>query len=60
MSGSENEVFDPESTLRDYELLRREFGEEVYRRFLVEGYGHLDTIVGDRAVDDVFWKVLRH
>ncbi len=64
MSGAENQVFSPESTLRDYELLRREFGEGegegLYRRFLVEGYGHLDTIVGDRAVEDVFWRVKGH
>lgn len=60
MSGSENQVFSPESTLRDYEMLRREFGEGLYRRFLVEGYGHLDTIVGDRAVQDVFWRVKAH
>lgn len=60
MSGSENQVFSPESTLRDYEMLRREFGEGLYRRFLVEGYGHLDTIVGDRAVQDVFWRVKGH
>lgn len=60
MSGSENQVFSPESTLRDYEMLRREFGEGLYRRFLVEGYGHLDTIVGDRAGEDVFWRVKGH
>ncbi|KAL4979518.1 hypothetical protein BDW66DRAFT_127632 [Aspergillus desertorum] len=60
MSGSENQVFSPESTLRDYELLRRSFGERLYRRFLVQGYGHLDTIVGKDAHRDVYWKVEGH
>jgi choline dehydrogenase-like flavoprotein len=39
VSGADNEVFDPETTLRDYELLRRRFGEKMYRRFWVKGYG---------------------
>ena len=60
ISGTDNEVFDPESTLRDYELLRRQFGEQSYRRFLVEGYGHLDPIVGKDAASDVYWRVLAH
>ncbi|KAL4929539.1 uncharacterized protein BDV17DRAFT_57214 [Aspergillus undulatus] len=60
MSGSDNEVFQPEGTLRDYELLRRRFGERMYRRFVPEGYGHLDTIVGKRADRDVYWKVEGH
>ncbi|KAL9078109.1 MAG: hypothetical protein Q9157_002964 [Trypethelium eluteriae] len=57
ISGTDNEVFDPESTLRDYEMLRRQFGEQHYRRFLVEGYGHLDPIVGKDAASDVYsWE----
>ncbi|KAL4741653.1 hypothetical protein BDV11DRAFT_212863 [Aspergillus similis] len=60
ISGSDNQVFNPESTLRDYELLRRTFGEHMYRRFLVDGYGHLDTIVGRHADTDVYWKVEGH
>ncbi|KAL3470296.1 FAD/NAD(P)-binding domain-containing protein [Aspergillus californicus] len=60
ISGAENEVFNPETTLRDYELLRRDFGEDMYRRFLVEGYGHLDPIVGKDADRDVYWRVFEH
>jgi hypothetical protein len=60
ISGTENEVFAPESTLRDYELLRRRFGEEPYRRFLVEGYGHFDPIIGKDAAEDVYWRVFEH
>lgn len=62
VSGTENEVFNPESTLKDYELLRRKFsaGDGMYRRFMVEGYGHLDPIVGRDAADDVYWRVYGH
>ncbi|PYI01538.1 FAD/NAD(P)-binding domain-containing protein [Aspergillus sclerotiicarbonarius CBS 121057] len=60
ISGTVNEVFKPESTLRDYEMLRRRFGEHLYRRFLVEGYGHLDPIIGKNAVGDVYWRVFEH
>lgn len=60
ITGTANEVFEPESTLRDYEMLRRRFGEHLYRRFQAEGYGHLDTIVGKSAAEDVYWKVADH
>lgn len=60
ISGTDNEVFDPETTLRDYEMLRRRFGEGMYRRFLAEGYGHLDPIVGKNADRDVYWRILGH
>ncbi|KAJ5666351.1 Glucose-methanol-choline oxidoreductase C-terminal, partial [Penicillium maclennaniae] len=60
VSGTENQVFNPESTLKDYELLRRRFGERHYRRFLAEGYGHLDPIVGKNAAEDVYWRILTH
>ncbi|KAL4947802.1 hypothetical protein BDW69DRAFT_177696 [Aspergillus filifer] len=60
ISGSDNEVFLPEGTLKDYELLRRRFGEGMYRRFVPEGYGHLDTIVGKSADEDVWWKTEAH
>jgi len=60
VSGTDNEVFNPETTLRDYELLRRTFGEAMYRRFLPEGYGHLDPIMGKNAVDDVYWRIFDH
>ncbi|CAG8906406.1 unnamed protein product [Penicillium egyptiacum] len=60
VSGTENQVFNPESTLKDYELLRRKFGERLYRRFLVEGYGHLDPIVGKHAAEDVYWRIFAH
>jgi hypothetical protein len=60
ISGTDNEVFDPETTLRDYEMLRRHFGEENYRRFLPQGYGHLDPILGLNADQDVYWRIFEH
>ncbi|KAJ5823412.1 hypothetical protein N7447_005752 [Penicillium robsamsonii] len=60
VSGMDNQVFNPETTLKDYELLRRKFGEKLYRRFLVDGYGHLDPIVGKNAADDVYWRIFGH
>jgi hypothetical protein len=60
ISGTENQVFAPESTLKDYELLRRRFGERHYRRFLAEGYGHLDPIMGKNAAEDVYWRIFTH
>jgi hypothetical protein len=60
ISGTENDVFDPETTLADYELLRRRFGEENYRRFLPDGYGHLDPIVGKNAAEEVYWRIFEH
>jgi hypothetical protein len=60
ISGTENDVFSPESTLWDYEMLRRHFGEELYRRLLVESYGRLDPIIGKDAAEDVYWRVFEH
>ncbi|OQE08838.1 hypothetical protein PENVUL_c008G01117 [Penicillium vulpinum] len=60
VSGTDNQVFNPETTLKDYELLRRRFGERLYRRFLVDGYGHLDPIVGKDADKDVYWRICAH
>ncbi|KAJ6007019.1 hypothetical protein N7522_005370 [Penicillium canescens] len=60
ISGTDNRVFDPKSTLKDYGLLRRRFGERPYRRFLAEGYGHLDPIVGKSAAEDVYWRIFAH
>jgi hypothetical protein len=60
ISGTDNQVFDPESTLKDYELLRRQFGEKYYRRFLAEGYGHIDPIVGKSAAKDIYWRIFAH
>ncbi|KAF3387489.1 hypothetical protein F1880_001180 [Penicillium rolfsii] len=60
ISGTDNQVFDPECTLKDYELLRRQFREKLYRRFLAEGYGHIDPIIGKSAAEDTYWRIFAH
>ncbi|KAJ5374801.1 hypothetical protein N7517_006807 [Penicillium concentricum] len=60
VSGTDNQVFNPETTLKDYELSRRKFGEKICRRFLVKGYGHIDPIVKKNAADDVYWRIFGH
>ena len=52
--GEYNNVFVPEATRRTYELLCERNGDEYYDRKVIEGYGHLDCIVGERANEDVF------
>jgi len=43
-SGSENAVFDPQSTAASYTMLRNTFGEDNYERVVFEGKGHLDCV----------------
>ncbi|KAK7718059.1 hypothetical protein SLS57_006206 [Botryosphaeria dothidea] len=54
VSGGENVVFDPESTFMTYDVLRRRFGPDLYKRKVFQGYGHLDTWMGKDSARDVF------
>jgi alpha-beta hydrolase superfamily lysophospholipase len=49
VSGAENRMFVPESTLRSYRWLVEANGASYYRRTLYEGFGHLDCYVGTGA-----------
>lgn len=60
VSGGANVVFDPETTSMNYDCLRERFGIDNYRRFVADGYGHLDTWMGHRSFLDVYPKVLEH
>lgn len=60
ISGEENERFLPESTELSYNLLREKFGDKLYTRKVVSGYGHSDCIFGSRAVVDVYPVILEH
>ena len=51
LSGSENRTYLPVSTQQTYDWLVQANGPGRYRRHLVDGYGHLDTFMGARAVD---------
>lgn len=60
IQGAENRCYLPESTERTYDRLREVHGEELYDRHLIPGYGHIDSIFGKDAVDDVYPLILEH
>ena len=53
-SGGDNKVLDPQSTDMTYSVLRDTFGNGLYRRSIVPGYGHLDCWMGREAYEDVY------
>jgi hypothetical protein len=59
-SGSENAVYDPESTEISYTLLRDMHGDRDYERVIFEGKGHLDCWMGAAAYKDVYPRVREH
>ncbi|KAI9780055.1 MAG: hypothetical protein M1839_007037 [Geoglossum umbratile] len=60
ISGDENVVFDPESTRRSEEVLRKNVPRGRWERVVVKGYGHLDIWMGRDAWKDVFPRVVEH
>lgn len=60
LHGAENQCFLPESTERTYVLLREHNDPSLYRRHVIQNYGHIDCIMGKRADQDVFPYVLEH
>jgi cholesterol oxidase len=52
--GNENKVYVPLSTERTYDLLRQTNDPALYEREGISSYGHLDSIFGARAGEDVF------
>lgn len=60
ISGGDNVVYSPESTSMSYDVLRERFGTEMYRRRVVQGYGHLDTWMGKNSAVDVYPLVAEH
>jgi cholesterol oxidase len=56
--GAENRCFLPVSTELTYDLLRKTNGAELYQRFVIPGYGHIDCIYGKDAVRDVYPHIL--
>ncbi|HEY0661255.1 MAG TPA: GMC oxidoreductase [Lysobacter sp.] len=58
--GAQNRCFSPVSTQRTYDTLRGKFGDHLYSRTVIDGYGHIDCIFGQRADQDVFPHVVRH
>jgi cholesterol oxidase len=60
ISGGENECFLPESTEITYNLLREKNGKNLYKRFVIPNYGHIDCIFGKNAARDVYPFILDH
>jgi hypothetical protein len=58
ISGDENVVFDPESTRRSEEVLKRSVPGGRCEREVVKGYGHLDLWMGREAWRDVWPRVI--
>jgi cholesterol oxidase len=58
--GAESEVFRHDGTEKTLELLRDNFGGELYRLAVLADYGHLDCVIGKDAVTDVYPLVLDH
>lgn len=55
--GKENDVFDLNCTRESVARLRAIFSEESFQQEELEGYGHLDPLVGIHAAVDVFPKI---
>jgi hypothetical protein len=58
--GGENTVYTPESTEKDYDLLREKFGSEQYERDLFQERGHLDCWMGKTSFRDIYPAVEIH
>ena len=58
--GGDNATVGQGSTGRTYDLLCQEHGADLYRRHVVDGYGHMDCLVGKHAAWDVFPLVGEH
>lgn len=58
--GAENICVLPESTEITLDRVSKANGSELYQRFLIPEYGHVDCILGKNAVDDVYPHILSH
>jgi len=60
IQGAENQVWTLEATATTYDALVTRFGPDNYRRHVIPGYGHLDTVFGKDAVHDTYPQMLDH
>lgn len=58
ISGEENECYLPESTEITYNLLCDKNGADLYKRFVIPDYGHIDCIYGKNAARDIYPHIL--
>jgi cholesterol oxidase len=60
LHGGQNECFLPESTRITFDTLCGAHGAALYRRHVIDGYGHIDCIFGKDAARDVYPHLLQH
>ena len=62
--GAENETFLPKSTELTFDALRAandaDGSKQLYHRYLIPNYGHIDCIFGKSAAKDVYPLILKH
>jgi len=58
--GGANECVLPRATELTFDLLTRSNDPRLYQRHLIEGYGHVDCMIGEHADRDVFPHILAH
>ena len=59
IAGERNEIFDPESSKRTYELLESLHGSDLYSRRVFPRYAHMDFFIGRNANKDIFPYLLK-
>ena len=58
--GEENQTWLPQSTRDTFDLLVKTNGPDLYSRYLIPHYGHIDCIFGQNAHRDVYPVILKH
>jgi cholesterol oxidase len=58
--GAKNACFKPESTERTLARLAQANGRQLYERYVIAGYGHIDCIFGKTAARDVYPLIIAH
>ena len=58
--GAENQTFLPDSTAIALKAMSDANGAELYKRFVIPRYGHIDCIFGKNAHRDVYPHILAH
>ncbi|MGH9278381.1 MAG: GMC family oxidoreductase N-terminal domain-containing protein [Acidimicrobiales bacterium] len=57
--GAENACFLPKSTAKTLQVLRQANGPDLYQRYVVSNYGHIDCIFGKNAARDIYPLMLK-
>jgi cholesterol oxidase len=60
ISGAENSCILPESTGITHDLLAEKNGRDLYSRYVIPDYGHVDSSFGKNAARDVYPLILDH